>query len=108
MGRSDLAKLLQSGSSLNCSEVAFSGTTKPFSIFDFWRQGLPKPSEGVTLPSRVRLTPRGVASPKAMMLQTGFRATLFGTVLFESNHESLHFVSSPSDFQSLTFGDGVS
>ena len=60
MGRSDRAKLLQSGSSLSCSEVAFSGTTRPFSNFDFWRQGLPKPSEGVTLPSRVRLTPRGV------------------------------------------------
>ena len=36
--------------------------TRPFSNLDFWRQGVPKPSEGVTLPSRVRLTPRGVVS----------------------------------------------
>ena len=38
--------------------------TRPFSNLDFWRQGVPKPSEGVTLPSRVRLTPRGVVPLK--------------------------------------------
>ena len=64
--------------------------TRPFSNLDFWRQGLPKPSEGVTLPSRVRLTPRGgVSFETTNDVTNSFHSNIVWNRFFESNHESL-------------------
>ena len=78
-------------------KLAFGGITKFFfSKLDIWRQGLPKPSKEWPCQAASDWHCEELSPLKQpMMLQTVFRATLFGTVLFESNHESLLFVSSP-------------
>ena len=89
--------------------VCFCVITKRFSKLDIWRWGVVEPSEGVTLPSRIRQTPNQVSRSDLLFNSQWFWKPFSnhqGCSFWETFHQTLRLVPSPKDIPSfLTIGD---